>query len=79
MVLAELRAASCEGRGFFHRLKENRMANKSLTFVFWGVIAGSFFLANFAAQHSWPLWTITLAGAVSLGAVVAYILNKQPQ
>lgn len=55
------------------------MANKSLTFVFWGVIAGSFFIANFAAQHSWPLWTITLAGAVSLGAVVAYILNKQPQ
>lgn len=79
MVLAELRAASCEGRGFFHKLKDSRMANKSLKFVFWGVIAGSFFLANFAAQHSWPLWTITLAGAVSLGAVVAYILTAQPQ
>ncbi len=55
------------------------MAKKPLTFIYWVVIIGSFFLANFAAQHVWPLWTITLAGAVSLGAVVAYILTMQSE
>ena len=55
------------------------MANKSLTFVYWVVILGSFFLANFAAQHAWPIWTITLAGAASLGAVVGYILTMQSE
>ncbi len=39
----------------------------------WAIIAASFLLANYAAQHAWPLWSITLAGAVSLGAVLAYL------
>jgi len=55
------------------------MAKKPLTFVYWVVIIGSFFLANFAAQHAWPLWTITLAGALSLGAVLAYLLTTQSE
>lgn len=76
---AELRAAPCEGRGFFDTLKDIRMAKKPLTFVYWVVILGSFFLANFAAQHGWPIWTITLAGAASLGAVVGYILTMQSE
>ena len=75
----EPRAVPCKGRGFFKLLKDSRMTKKPLTFVYWVVIAGSFFLANFAAQHTWPLWTITVAGAVSLGAVVAYILTMQSE
>jgi hypothetical protein len=76
---AELRAAPCEGRGFFDTLEDRRMAKKPLTFVYWVVILGSFFLANFAAQHGWPIWTITLAGAASLGSVVGYILTMQSE
>ena len=55
------------------------MTKKPLKFISWAVIAGSFFLANHAAQHSWPLWTITIAGAVFLGAVVTYLVTMQSQ
>ena len=43
----------------------------------WAVIAVSILLANYAAQHAWPLWSITLAGAVSLGAVLAYLFAAE--
>ncbi len=49
------------------------MTKKKTIAVYWTVIAASFLLANYAAQHAWPLWSITLAGAVSLGAVLAYL------
>ncbi len=55
------------------------MTKKPTKFICWAVIGGSFFLANYAAQHSWPLWSITVVGAVSLGAVVTYILTTQSQ
>lgn len=55
------------------------MAKKPIPFVCLAVIVGSFFLANYAAQHIWPLWTITLAGAASLAAVLAYLLTSQSQ
>ena len=55
------------------------MTKKPINFVLWALIGGSFFLANYAAQHAWPLWSITLAGAVSLTAVVAYIMTMQAQ
>ncbi len=55
------------------------MTKKPINIVFWVLIGGSFFLANYAAQHFWPLWTITLAGAVSLASVVAYIFTMQSQ
>ena len=53
------------------------MTKKPITFVCWAVIGGSFFLANYAAQHAWPLWSITLAGAIFLGGVVTYVMTKQ--
>jgi len=53
------------------------MTKKPLKFVSWAAIACSFLVANYAAQHSWPLWSITLAGAVFLGGVVTYILTTQ--
>jgi hypothetical protein len=53
------------------------MAKKPVKFVSWAFIGGSFLLANYASQHSWPLWTITLAGAAFLGAVVAYVMTMQ--
>ena len=55
------------------------MAKKRIKFASWGVIGGSFLLANYAAQHAWPLWSITLTGAVFLGAVVAYVIAMQSQ
>ena len=55
------------------------MTKKPITIAFWVLIGGSFFLANYAAQQHWPLWTITLAGAVSLASVVAYIFTTQSQ
>jgi hypothetical protein len=55
------------------------MAAKSAKYLCWVVIAVSFFAANYAAQHHWPLWSITIAGAVSLAAVVTYILTMQSQ
>ena len=55
------------------------MEKKPIKFICWGVIVGAFFLANYAAQHSWPLWSITLAGATSLSAVVTYVLTMQSQ
>ena len=45
----------------------------------WAVIAASFLLANYAAQHGWPLWSIALAGAVSLGAVLACLFAAEAQ
>ena len=54
------------------------MTKKPINIVYWAVILGSFFLANYAAQHHWALWTITLAGAVSLGSVLAYLFTMQP-
>ncbi len=56
-----------------------RMTKRPIKFVAWAVIAAGFFLANYAAQHSWPLWTITITGAVFIGAVVAYVLTAQSQ
>lgn len=55
------------------------MAKKWVQFICWAVIAGSFLLANYASQHLWPLWSITIAGAVFLGAVVTYLLSAQSQ
>ncbi len=55
------------------------MAQKSTKFICWAVIGGSILVANYATQHFWPLWSITIAGAISLGAVVAYILTMQSQ
>ncbi len=55
------------------------MTKKPINIVYWAVIVGSFFLANYAAQHHWALWTITLAGAVSLGSVLAYLFTMQSQ
>lgn len=49
------------------------MTKKLVVPACWVIIAASFLLANYAAQHGWPLWSITLAGAVSLGAVLAYL------
>ena len=59
--------------------KEIYMTKKPINFVYLVLIGTSFFLANYAAQHVWPLWTITLAGAVSLASVVAYIFTMQSQ
>ncbi len=53
------------------------MAKKPIKLMCGAAILGSFLLANYAAQHSWPLWSITIAGAVFLGAVVTYILAAQ--
>lgn len=50
---------------------------KPVRLVCWAVIAVSILLANYAAQHAWPLWSITLAGAASLGAVLAYIFAAE--
>ena len=55
------------------------MARKSIKYACGAAVAGSFLLANHAAQHAWPLWTVTLAGAVFVGAVVAYLLTGQTQ
>ena len=55
------------------------MTKKPLKLACGAVIGGSILLANHAAQHHWPLWIITLAGAVFLGAVVTYILTAQTQ
>lgn len=51
------------------------MTKKPIIIVYWTVIIGSFFLANYAAQSHWPLWTITVAGAVSLAAVLGYLFT----
>lgn len=55
------------------------MTKKPINILYWVLIIGSFFLANYAAQHLWPLWTITLAGAVSLGSVLAYLFTMHSQ
>ncbi len=55
------------------------MAKKPAKYLCWIVIVGSFFAANYAAQHHLPLWYITIAGAISLTAVVTYILTMQSQ
>ncbi len=55
------------------------MTKKPMTLVYWALIAGSFFLANYAAGHHWPLWTVTAAGAVSLVSVLAYVFTMQSQ
>lgn len=60
-------------------MKRVTMTKRPINIVFWVLIGGSFFLANYAAQQHWPLWTITLAGAVSLASVVAYIFTMQSQ
>ncbi len=53
------------------------MTKKLVVPACWVAIAASFLLANYASQHGWPLWSITLAGAVSLGAVLAYLFAAQ--
>ncbi len=55
------------------------MTHKPIKFVCWAVIGASILLANYAAQHSWPLWSITITGAVFLGAVVTYVMTMQSQ
>lgn len=55
------------------------VTTKPIKYACGAAIAASFFLANHAAQHAWPLWTITLAGAIFVGAVVAYLLTAQTQ
>lgn len=50
-----------------------RMTKKLVVPACWVAIAASFLLANYASQHGWPLWSITLAGAISLAAVLAYL------
>ena len=55
------------------------MTRKPIKYACGAAVAGSFFLANHAAQHAWPLWSITLAGAVFVGAVVTYLLTAQTQ
>ena len=55
------------------------MAKNSIKFACGAAVAGSFLLANHAAQNAWPLWSITLAGAVFVGAVVMYLLTVQTQ
>lgn len=52
---------------------------KQTKYLCGAVIAASFLLANYAAQHGWPLWSITLAGAVSLSAVLAYLFAAEAQ
>ncbi len=52
---------------------------KSAKYVCWVIIISSFFAANYCAQHHLPLWCITIAGAISLTAVVTYILTMQSQ
>ncbi len=53
------------------------MTRKPIRYLCGAVILAGFLLANYAAQHAWPLGTITLAGVVFVGAVVAYILTTQ--
>jgi hypothetical protein len=53
------------------------MVKRPIKFICGAAIGGGFLLANYAAQHSWPLWTITLVGALFLGAVVTYVLTMQ--
>ena len=53
------------------------MAKKPIQYICGAVILSSGLLANYAAQSHWPLWSITLAGAVFVGAVVVYILAAQ--
>ena len=55
------------------------MTKKPINFVYLALVGGSFFLANYASEHAWPIWSITLAGAIFLGAVVAYIFTMQSQ
>ena len=62
----------------FSYSKERNMARPA-KYVCWAVIIGSFLAANYAAQHHLPLWCITIAGAISLTAVVTYILTMQSQ
>ena len=51
------------------------MTKKPVVVIYWTVIIGSFFLANYAAQQRWPLWIITVAGGVSLMSVLAYLFT----
>ena len=60
-------------------MKRVAMTKKPINIVYWVLIAVSFFLANYAAQKHWPLWTITLAGAVSLGSVLAYLFTMHSE
>lgn len=53
------------------------MTKNRVKYLCGAMIALSFFAANYAAQHHLPLWCITIAGAVSLTAVVTYILTMQ--
>ena len=55
------------------------MAKKPIKLACWAAVAASFLAANYAAQHSWPNWAITIAGAVFVGAVVTYLLTAQSQ
>ena len=55
------------------------MTKKPIKLVCWAAVAVSFIAANYATQHSWPIWTITIAGAVFIGAVVTYLLTAQSQ
>ncbi len=55
------------------------MTKKPITIVYWAVIIGSFFLANYAAQSHWPLWTITVAGAIFLAAVLGYLFTMHSE
>lgn len=59
--------------------KEVPMTKKPINIVYWVLIAASFFLADYAAQQHWPLWTITVAGAVSLMSVLAYLFTMHSQ
>ena len=53
------------------------MTQKRIKYTCGAVIAGSGLLANHAAGSHWPLWSITLSGAVFLAAVVTYLLAAQ--
>ncbi len=55
------------------------MTSKSIKYACGAAVAASFLFANYAAQHGWPLWTITIAGVVFLSAVVMYLLTAQTQ
>lgn len=53
------------------------MAKKPIKLMCGAVIGGSILVANYAVQHFWSPWSITIAGAIFLAAVVAYILTAQ--
>ena len=53
------------------------MPKKSIKWVCGAVIGGCFLAANYAAQHGWPLWSITLVGVVFLATVLVYVITAQ--